>query len=280
MNVSVKLVLVGDAAIGKTALLLSYANNHFPKEYIPTVFDTYPVNVTAGNDTIELGLWDTAGQEEYDRLRPLSYANANIFLIVFSIVDPESYVNVSAKWGPELIHFCPDVPYILVGCKIDLRDEEATLEKLRKQGQQPITSGQGYQLAKKMNALKYLECSARTGEGLKQVFDEAIKQALFIGKEVVEWHQKAAEQGDAYAQWRLGRMYQNGRGVAKDEKKACEWYQKAAEQGHATAQENLGSMYANGRGVAKDDTKACEWYQKAAEQGDAYAQWRLGAYVL
>ena len=122
---------------------------------------------------------DTAGQEEYDRLRPLSYANANVFLVCFSVVNPVSYENVSSKWIPELIHFCPDVPSILVGTKIDLRGEESALEKLRKQGQQPTTPEQGQQLAKKIKALKYLECSAKTGENLKQVFDEAVKAVLF-----------------------------------------------------------------------------------------------------
>lgn len=122
---------------------------------------------------------DTAGQEEYDRLRPLSYANANVFLVCFSVVNPVSFENVSSKWIPELIHFCPDVPSILVGTKIDLRGEESALEKLRKQGQQPITPEQGQQLAKKIKALKYLECSAKTGENLKQVFDEAVKAVLF-----------------------------------------------------------------------------------------------------
>jgi len=175
----IKLVVIGDGAVGKTCLLISYANNRFPEDYIPTVFDNYVVNLTAGQDTIELGLWDTAGQEEYDRLRPLSYANANVFLVCFSVVNPVSYENVSSKWIPELIHFCPDVPSILVGTKIDLRGEESALEKLRKQGQQPTTPEQGHQLAKKIKALKYLECSAKTGENLKQVFDEAVKAVLF-----------------------------------------------------------------------------------------------------
>jgi small GTP-binding protein len=178
-NKSIKLVVIGDGAVGKTCLLISYANNRFPEDYIPTVFDNYVVNLTAGDQTIELGLWDTAGQEEYDRLRPLSYANANVFLVCFSVTNPVSFENVTTKWFPEVIHFCPDVPQILVGTKLDLRNDPSTLEKLKNNGQQPIQPEQGQDLAKKIKAVKYLECSAKTGENLKTVFDEAVKAVLF-----------------------------------------------------------------------------------------------------
>eukprot|EP01089_Gocevia_fonbrunei_P013817 TRINITY_DN362_c0_g3_i1.p1 TRINITY_DN362_c0_g3~~TRINITY_DN362_c0_g3_i1.p1 ORF type:complete len:199 (+),score=41.08 TRINITY_DN362_c0_g3_i1:88-684(+) len=174
-----KLVVVGDGAVGKTCLLISYANNRFPEEYVPTVFDNYVVNLTAGDDTIELGLWDTAGQEEYDRLRPLSYANANVFLICFSVVNPTSFENVTSKWYPEVQHFCPNIPIILVGTKYDLRSDEKTINKLKESGQSSISLEQGEDLAKKLKAVKFIECSAFTGHNLKLVFDEAVKAVLF-----------------------------------------------------------------------------------------------------
>lgn len=175
-----KLVVVGDNVRSmKRELLITYANGRYPEDHMPSSFDNYVVNLTAGQDTIELGLWDTTGQEEYDRLRPLSYTHVNVFLLLFSVVNPVSYENISNKWVPELIHFCPDVPCILVGCQIELRGEEKALERLRKQGQQPIMPEHGQQLAKKIKAVKYLECSARTGENVKQVFDEAVKAVLF-----------------------------------------------------------------------------------------------------
>jgi len=175
---TIKLVVIGDGAVGKTCLLISYAKKEFPKDYIPTVFDNYVVNLTAGEQNIELGLWDTAGQEEYDRLRPLSYANANVFLLCFSVISPVSFENVTAKWYPELMHFCPDVPFILVGTKLDMRNERAEVEKLRSQGQNPISTEQGNELAKKLKAIKYMECSAKTQENLKDVFDEAVRAVL------------------------------------------------------------------------------------------------------
>eukprot|EP01088_Endostelium_zonatum_P001117 TRINITY_DN113_c0_g2_i1.p1 TRINITY_DN113_c0_g2~~TRINITY_DN113_c0_g2_i1.p1 ORF type:complete len:202 (-),score=34.86 TRINITY_DN113_c0_g2_i1:93-698(-) len=174
-----KLVVVGDGAVGKTCLLISYANNRFPEEYVPTVFDNYVVNLTAGEDTIELGLWDTAGQEEYDRLRPLSYANAHVFLICFSVVNPTSFENVTSKWYPEVQHFCPSIPIILVGTKFDLRADDKTIAKLKETGQAPISSEQGEDMAKKLKAVKFIECSAFTGHNLKLVFDEAVKAVLF-----------------------------------------------------------------------------------------------------
>ena len=95
-------------------------------------------------------------------------------------------------------------------------------------------------------------------------------------EEAVKWYRKAAERGYAAAQYNLGFMYDNGRGVAQDYTKAVEWYTKSAEQGHARAQFNLGLKYANGQGVAQDYTKAVYWYTKSAEQGNAIAQVNLG----
>jgi TPR repeat protein/CHAT domain-containing protein len=94
--------------------------------------------------------------------------------------------------------------------------------------------------------------------------------------EAVRWYRMAAEQGDASAQNSLGWVYEHGRGVEQDEDEAVRWYRMAAEQGHASAQNSLGGMYYDGRGVAQDDAEAVRWYRRAAEQGDASAQSNLG----
>ena len=175
---AIKCVVVGDGAVGKTCLLISYTTNAFPGEYIPTVFDNYSANVMVDGKIINLGLWDTAGQEDYDRLRPLSYPQTDVFLICFSIVSPASFENVRAKWHPEVTHHCPNTPMVLVGTKSDLREDRDTIVKLKEKGHSPITYPQGLQLCKDLKLSIFLECSALNQKGLKTVFDEAIRLVL------------------------------------------------------------------------------------------------------
>jgi len=167
---NLKCVVVGDGAVGKTCLLISYTTNAFPNEYIPTVFDNYSANVMVNGKPINLGLWDTAGQEDYDRLRPLSYPQTDVFLVCFSIISPASFENVKSKWYPEIQHHCPGTPLILVGTKSDLRGDSGMISQLASKGLKMIDKDQALGLAKEIGAAEYHECSALTQEGLKTVF--------------------------------------------------------------------------------------------------------------
>jgi len=175
---AIKCVVVGDGAVGKTCLLISYTTNAFPGEYIPTVFDNYSANVMVDGKPINLGLWDTAGQEDYDRLRPLSYPQTDVFLICFSIISPASFENVKTKWHPEIKHHCPNTPFLLVGTKLDLRDDQETISRLAEKRLAPISFQQGLDMSKTIGAVKYVECSALNQTGLKSVFEEAIRAVL------------------------------------------------------------------------------------------------------
>merc|ERR1711916_178824 len=173
---AIKCVVVGDGAVGKTCMLMTYTSDAFPGEYVPTVFDNYSTQVvTDDGRPVTLGLWDTAGQEDYDRLRPLSYPQTDVFLICFSVVSPPSFDNINQRWLPEIKHHNPDTPIILVGLKIDLRDDKSTLAELSEKGVKPISTAEGQAIGKEIGAYRYLECSALTQKGLKEVFDEAVR---------------------------------------------------------------------------------------------------------
>lgn len=179
----IKCVVVGDGAVGKTCLLISYSTDTFPSEYIPTVFDSFSVNVMAEGQPINLGLWDTAGQDDYDRLRPLSYPHTDVFIICFSLLNQTSFQNISCKWYQEISHHCPKAPIILVGTKLDIRDNKEHVKTMKERKRYPITKAQGLQMAKDIKAVSYVECSAMTRNGLKEVFDEAIRAVLYPKKE-------------------------------------------------------------------------------------------------
>ncbi|KAJ2943764.1 hypothetical protein O0L34_g12370 [Tuta absoluta] len=162
-----KITVVGDGMVGKTCLLYVYTKNEFPEEYVPTVFDNYVGRLTVDGEEVEMALWDTAGQEDYERLRPLSYSDTNCFLVCYSVGTRSSYDNVVLKWYPELKHFCASVPMVLVATKIDLRES----------GKAVITTQEGKKLKKKIKALGFVECSALERTNMDAVFEEAVRAA-------------------------------------------------------------------------------------------------------
>ena len=129
--------------------MFSYGHDSFPTEYVPTVFDNYSATVEVDGKAIALSLWDTAGQEDYDRLRPLSYPGTDVFLVCYSVVDPESFENVMKKWLPELKTNAQPVPVILVGTKLDLRGNE---EYLAEKGITPVETSQAEGISSNFNA--------------------------------------------------------------------------------------------------------------------------------
>lgn len=173
-----KVVVIGDGATGKTCLLITYTTNAFPEEYIPTVFDNYLAKVSLDGEEHQLHLWDTAGQDDYDRLRPLSYPQTDCFVILFSVDNPGSLHNVEHKWYPEITTHDPKVPFLIVGNKQDLRNDPRTIEKLAAIKELPVTYDQGKALADKLGAAAYVDCSAKTKFGVKEAFENVISAIL------------------------------------------------------------------------------------------------------
>ncbi|KAF7538380.1 hypothetical protein G7054_g2953 [Neopestalotiopsis clavispora] len=175
-----KLVIIGDGACGKTSLLSVFTLGYFPTvSGVPALlFENYVTDCRVDGKSVQLALWDTAGQEDYERLRPLAYAKAHIILIGFSIDSPDSLDNVKHKWIEEATERCPGVPIILVGLKKDLRDDPVAIEEMRKKALKFVTQKQGEAIAQEVGAKKYLECSSLSGEGVDDVFEAATRAAL------------------------------------------------------------------------------------------------------
>jgi len=177
MSVKLKCVILGTGAIGKTSLYFRYARNQFPTEYVPTVFDNCSLDREYNGTQVELGLWDTAGGEDYHRLRPLCYPNTDFFLICFAVDDRDSLRCVEEEFYPEVAHFCPDALKFLICTKIDLRAQDGTYgEEGPKRN--IISYEEGSDLATKLNFKAYIECSSLTGEGVSKLFKKAVEEAL------------------------------------------------------------------------------------------------------
>ncbi|EMD31105.1 hypothetical protein CERSUDRAFT_120147 [Gelatoporia subvermispora B] len=186
-----KLVIVGDGACGKTSLLCSFALGEFPKEYQPTIFENYVAEIRLDGKPVQLALWDTAGQEEYERLRPMSYSKSHVILIAFAIDTPDSLDNVTVKWIEEVRSICgPTIPVILVGCKSDLRPPEGTPST-----RQFVSRAAAERVAQEIGARAYKECSALRIEGVDDVFEAATRASMLMREGVPAHTGSAAAAG-------------------------------------------------------------------------------------
>ena len=171
-NDIVRLVVVGDGEIGKTCMIVCYCTDVFPDQYQPTIFDAHTANINFKDKEVQLHIWDTAGQEDLARVRPLAYPNANCFLVCFSLVDKNSFENAKTYWKNELeLQGPPDTPRILVGLKSDLRDEY--LQDPEKAAL-CVSPEEAQQAKIEFSFLSYMECSARTRYKLTEVFFKSV----------------------------------------------------------------------------------------------------------
>ena len=168
---NIRCVVVGDGGVGKTSLCICYTTNKFPGEFVPTVFDNYTLRLNVEDTSINLQIWDSAGQEDYDKVRHLIYRpKTDVVILCFSLVSLVSLENIEKIWIPEINQYCQNASYILVGLKSDLRDAK-NLEF--------ISNSKCEEIKQKINAYSYVECSSSTHYNVNEVFESACKSFLY-----------------------------------------------------------------------------------------------------
>ncbi|KAK5866089.1 hypothetical protein PBY51_020305 [Eleginops maclovinus] len=174
-EMSLKCVLVGDSAVGKTALLVRFTSETYLDNYQPTVFENTGVEVYMDGVQINLGLWDTAGSDNFRQIRPRSYQQADVVLICYSVANPNSLASVQHKWIAEVRENLPRVPVLVVATQTDLREIGAYRGSC-------ISAAEGRRVAHEVHAKGYLECSSLSNRGVQQVFENAVRTAVYQAK--------------------------------------------------------------------------------------------------
>ncbi|XP_076823761.1 ras-related C3 botulinum toxin substrate 1-like [Clavelina lepadiformis] len=182
--IALDVVTVGDMAVGKTALCVACKSGEFLEVTSPTVLKNRRATIVMEGTIYNLSLWDTSGCANFDSLRSAFYPCTKVFLVAFSVVDRTSFKNVIAKWIPEIRHHCRNPNILLVGTKIDLRNDPDILEELFEERSKPLEPEEGIRLAEEIGAVRYMECSSRTKEGVCNVFCEAIR--IFLKQDAPE----------------------------------------------------------------------------------------------
>lgn len=168
----IKCVIVGDEGVGKSCLAARLSSRKFKDEYIPTIFDNYAATVMLDQKPFHFSLFDTAGKEDYDRLRVISYMNCDVFLVCFSVVDRDSFGSIEKHWIPEIRQYLPKTPFILVATKTDMR----SLQSLNGVNASPdVSFKEAAEAANRCGAAALVECSSMTSDGITDVIRETIE---------------------------------------------------------------------------------------------------------
>ncbi|KAK0064765.1 ras-like GTP-binding protein rhoA [Biomphalaria pfeifferi] len=171
-----KIAVVGDSGVGKTSLIQRLMTDDFdentPQEYIASALkvDEKLIELKKGKKVL-LFIYDTGGQETFKHLRKLNYPKSDAVIICFSVDNIESLQNVKKNWVPEMQRLCPGIPMLLVGNKVDIRHESESIKHF-------VPRGKGENTAKKNKMVGYIECSAKTDEKVKDVFEKIAQVAL------------------------------------------------------------------------------------------------------
>lgn len=151
-----KIVIVGDGGCGKTVLLFAYTKDGrkaFEDFYVPTVLESYTAEVVVSEKlAVNLEIFDTAGQEDFENIRQMVYPDSHVFMMCYSCDSKATLANIKKFWYPETAKVCPKVPVVLVGNKLDLKDVEPD---------NYVTEEQARSMADLIGAKDSVQCSGR-----------------------------------------------------------------------------------------------------------------------
>jgi len=184
-ELGVKLCLTGDAGVGKKYLLITFSSGSFPDALFPTL-EKCEFSTNVNGRPVGFRAYVCPSHVDYDRRFRFAsyYPGTDLFFVCFSIISLDSFNSVEDIWVPELREFCPEIPIVLVGLKTELRKDESLIQKMKEKcGRGPITYEEGVAKAKKIGAMRYMECSSRLGEGVNELFQYTLERILNGGKD-------------------------------------------------------------------------------------------------
>ncbi|BFU24252.1 Rho family GTPase [Entamoeba histolytica HM-1:IMSS-B] len=164
-----KILAIGDDAAEKVQLLTTFIEGKCPKEYIPTVFENSTKTLKIRGKQVILDLWDSTGFDNLPSMRQPLYSNVDIILVCYSVVNKNSFINVKNKWYPEMKSLCPHTPFFLIATQSEKRNKCSEVKN------HLISTGDGLQLSKELNAIEFIECSAKNNENVDYIFEQCIK---------------------------------------------------------------------------------------------------------
>lgn len=169
--IETKITVIGNGKTGKTSMLNLLKDKKFSSVYTPTTFDILTVDKKYKTRNMQINFWDTAGQEEFERLAPLHLPNTDLIMLCFSCSDPNSFDPLASKWKVMMDYYCAGTPFVLVGCMTDKRHDGSAIKNLAEMNQAMITKEKGRHMGVLLGALEYLECSAKDNVGGDEIME-------------------------------------------------------------------------------------------------------------
>ncbi|KAI0525449.1 P-loop containing nucleoside triphosphate hydrolase protein [Xylaria bambusicola] len=170
-----RFVFVGDAACGKSSVLLRFYRDTFTQHYSPTHYELFHKVVAVDEQDTDIELWDTAGDIALEQLARLSYLAWDAVFLCFSVNSVRSFNNARTQWITQIRRYTRGAPLIFVGTKTDQRVGASLWAPLYPNLETRITATEGAMTATAIGATRYVECSAKTGQGIVGVFEEGVR---------------------------------------------------------------------------------------------------------